>query len=180
MPQSAEALIEKFCLDAVNATSLLYKAGLYGQMLVIIYSSIDSMGLLDAPPTQASASGDSFKNWVKKYLLTNGAFEFNEVDFWSARCSVLHTFTSESDLSKAGKAKEIQYFSGPKDSPMAQAFVSATKSIDNGKHVPAHLEDTCLAFLEALKIFPNDLLAKCKSDPAYEVRLKKVLQKFAL
>lgn len=61
MPQSAEDLIEKFCLNTVSATSLLYKSGLYGQMLVIIYSSIDLMGLLDAPPTQASASGDSFK-----------------------------------------------------------------------------------------------------------------------
>jgi len=63
---------------------------------------------------------------------------------------------------------------------MAQVFVAATNTIDNGKHVPAHIEDTYLAFLEALKVFPKDLLMNCGKDPAYEARLKKVLQQFAL
>lgn len=180
MQSDTESLIEKFCMNTLNATSLLYKEGLYGHMLVVLYSSIDSMGLLDAPPAQTSASGASFKNWVRKYLLVNGTFEFNEVDFWASRCSVLHTFTSESDLSKAGKAKQIQYYSGPKDSLMAKAFVGATKDIDGGKHVTAHLEDTYLAFLESLETFPKDLLENCKNDEAYDARLCKILQKYSL
>lgn len=177
---TTQELIEKFCMNTVSAMGLLYRDKLYGQMLVLLYSSIDSMGLLDAPPTQTSASGDSFKNWVKKYLLTYPGLEYNEVDLWAARCAVLHTFTSESDLSKRGRAREVQYYSGPKDSPMAKAFVAATKIIDNGKHVSAHIDDTYLAFLEALKVFSKDLLNNCSKDQAYEARLNKVLQQFAL
>ena len=145
-------------------------------MLIVMYSTIDSMGLLDAPPTQISANGESFKNWVKTYLLPHGQFDFNEVDCWAARCSVLHTFTSESDLSRKGTAKQIQYYAGPKDTPEAEAFVKATKQIDNGAHVPAHLEDTYQAFLKGLKSFANGLSDKCKSDSKYEKRLYKVLQ----
>lgn len=65
MQMTTQELIEKFCMNTLGATGMLYKEKLYGQMLVLLYSSIDSMGLLDAPPTQASASGESFKNWVK-------------------------------------------------------------------------------------------------------------------
>ena len=180
MQQTTDSLIDKFCIDTVTATGLLYDKGLSGQMLVIIYSAIDSMGLLAAPPSQTSASGVTFKSWVNNYLLPNGHFEFTEVDFWAARCSVLHTFTSESDLSKDGKAREIQYYSGPKDNPMAQAFVAATREIDGGKHVAAHIEDTYLAFLEGVKSFAQKLSDNCKTDPAYERRLRKIIQQHAL
>lgn len=149
-------------------------------MFVLMYSTIDSMGLLDAPPTQISANGESFKNWVKKYLLPHGMFDFNEVDLWAARCSVLHTFTSESDLSKKGMAKQIQYYLGAKDTPIAEAFVKATKQIDDGAHVPANLEDTYRAFLEGLKSFETELSEKCKFDSTYEMRLRKVLQQFQM
>jgi hypothetical protein len=175
MEQDNESLIEKFCLDTVKATSLLYDEKLYGHMLVVIYSSIDSMGLLDAPPTQLSASKESFTNWVKKYILPNGSFDFNELDLYAARCSVLHAFTSESDLSKKGKAKEIHYYSGPKDDPLIKAYIECEK----WKRVAADLNDIYMAFLEALKSFHKDLLANCNSNSANEARLRKVLHKFA-
>jgi hypothetical protein len=180
MANDTEALIEKFCANTVLSAKLLYDHGLYGQMLVVLYSSIDSMGLLDAPPTQAGASGESFKTWVKTYLLSLGSFEFTDIDFWAARCSVLHTFTSESDLSIKGKAREIQYFSGSMDSPMGQAFVVATRQIDDGKHVPANIEETYLAFLRGIEVFGKALAAKCRNDAVYGSRVRKLLQRFSL
>ena len=113
-------------------------------------------------------------------MLTDARINFNEVDFWSARCAVLHTFTSQSDLSNCGKARELQYYSGPKDSLQAKAFVATTPLIDGGKHLPVHIEDTLLVFLDALKKVPFDLSANCKADPAYEKRLRNVLQQFSL
>jgi len=180
MQLSTEDLIGNFFGDAVKATSLLHSNNLYGHLMVIIYSSIESMGLLDASPSQTKATGQTFKDWVKKYMLTYPGLEFNEVDLWAARCAVLHTFTSQSDLSNDGKARQIQYYSGPKDTPMAQAFVVATKQIDNGAHVPAHIEDTYLAFLDGLKKFSGDLLANCKQSSAHESRLRNILQQFAM
>ncbi|MBC3829920.1 hypothetical protein H8K33_00195 [Undibacterium amnicola] len=179
MSQSTEALIGKFISNTVDATGLLYEKSLFGHLLVLMYSSIDSMGLLDSAPDVTSASGQTFKDWVKKYILNSSVLEFNEVDFWGARCAVLHTFTSQSDLSRNGKARQIQYFSGPKDSPMGLAFVAATKNIDDGAHVSAHIEDTYLAFLDGLKNFYVDLINKCKSNSTYEIRLNHVLQNYS-
>ena len=66
MQLSIEELIQKFISSTVTGLGLLHREKLYGQVLILLYSHIDSLGLLDAPPAQNSASVDSFKNWVKK------------------------------------------------------------------------------------------------------------------
>jgi hypothetical protein len=105
MSAEIDQKIESFCINTLKGLSLLYENRLYGQMLVLIYSFIDSAGLLDAPSSQSKATGESFKNWVKKYIINDSQINFNEVDLWSARCAVLHTFTSQSDLSNNVNAK---------------------------------------------------------------------------
>jgi len=172
--------IDKYFSSVIAAVGLLYEKQFYGQMLILIYSAIDSMGLLDAELTQTNASGVTFQKWVKKYILPHTGIEFSEVDFWGARCGVLHTFTAESGLSKQGKARQIQYYSGPKDSQKALAFVKNARSFENGKHVPARIEDVLEAFLGAMKIFPDHLLNNCTENSAYETRLNKVLQQYSL
>ncbi len=115
MSLEIDSRIEKYLSNSLHGLNLLYGAKLYGQMLVLLYSCIDAMGLLDAPPSQIRATGDSFKNWVKKYMLGDPRINFNELDFWAARCAVLHTFTSQSDLSNNNNAKELQYYAGAKE-----------------------------------------------------------------
>lgn len=85
------------------------------------------MGLLNAPGDQVDATGDSFKKWVKDYLLQNCAVDFTETDLWAARCSVLRTFAAESRLSHDGKARQLQYYGGGKESAEAKRFVEYTK-----------------------------------------------------
>ncbi|MBL6986433.1 MAG: hypothetical protein ISR72_05185 [Methylobacter sp.] len=111
---SIEEMIHKYVSATVDATSILFEKELYDHLLVVIYSTIDTVGFLDAPSNQTSATSESFKNWIKKYFLSYPGTEFNEVDLWAARCAVLHTFTSQSDLSRSGKARELQYYDGEK------------------------------------------------------------------
>ncbi|WP_313495884.1 hypothetical protein [Pseudoxanthomonas mexicana] len=177
---SIEEMITKYLLACIDATGTLYQKELYGHLLVVIYSSIDTLGLLDAPPDQVSASGASFKSWVQNYLVPQPSVEFNEIDLWAARCAVLHTFTTQSDLSRAGKAREIQYYGGDKTTPQAKRFVSITKAMDGGRHLPVHFEDFYGAFLQALRLFVPDLDAKCSADPKCEKRLREVLQIFPM
>ena len=172
--------IDRFILDTIEATRLVYDKKLYGHLMVLIYSAIDSMGLLNSPPNKKYAEGASFKGWVKTYLLNNPEIQFNEEDFWAARCAVLHTFTSKSRLSSEGKAREIKYFSFQKDSPIAKAVFEATNEIDNGAHVPAHIEGTYIAFLDGLEKFASDLALKCDTSVEYKKRLLNVLQPFVL
>jgi hypothetical protein len=81
MSLEIDSRIEKYLSNSLHGLNLLYGAKLYGQMLVLLYSCIDAMGLLDAPPSQIKATGDSFKNWVKKYMLGDPRINFNELDF---------------------------------------------------------------------------------------------------
>ena len=104
--------------------------------------------------------------------------EFNEEDLWGARCAVLHTFTSESDLSKANKVREIQYIADKKEG--MESLLNQIRALDNGKHVPAFIEDLIFALFEAIKKFTLVLLANCQNDPAYEKRLNKILQTYAI
>ncbi len=95
-------------LSATKAIGTLFREDLLPHSLVIIYSTIDACGLLDAPAQQTVATGESFKAWVRKYVLSYPGLEFNELDLWSARCAVLHSFTSGSSLSNEGKARELR------------------------------------------------------------------------
>jgi len=63
--------------------------------LVLIYSGIDTLGLLAAAPEIEDATGETFKGWCKKYLLARlqsiDGKPLEAVDLWAARCGVLHT-----------------------------------------------------------------------------------------
>jgi hypothetical protein len=179
-PKTPKELIDRFALDTIEATQLLYSKKLYGHLMTLIFSTIDAMGLLDSPPTETRATKNTFKEWVKKYLLKNQGIQFNENDFYAARCSVLHTFTSKSDLSNKGEARQIQYFANLKNTPMEKVIIEATNDIDNGAHVPAHIEDIFLAFSKGMDQFTVDFISKCNTSIEYEERLRNVLQPFSL
>jgi hypothetical protein len=180
MEHKVDELIESFVLDTMKGITLLHDQKLFGQMLVLLYSSIDALGLLDAPESQTEATGTSYKEWVKKYILDGNAFLFNEVDFWAARCSVLHTLTSKSKLSESNRAKQIQYFTGPTDSELAKAFIAEAINIDGGKHVPANIEEVYIAYLGGLQKFIPELAKNCAENQLYFNRVKDLLQKFKL
>lgn len=180
MQQDITKKIQGFTQDTLNATQLLYKNQLFGQMLVIMYSAIDTAGLLNAPPSTKKATGETFQNWVEKYLLKQNNFEFNALDLWAARCAVLHTFTADSDLSNHGKAKKIIYISSKTDSAQLQAILEGTRSIDNGTNVPAIIEEVHFAFNAALHEFSGDLAKNCHTNSAFPTRLGNVLQRCAL
>lgn len=143
--------IDSFCLNTINAVELLYKKKLYAHMMVLIYSAVDSMGLLVAEPNVNRADSKSFQNWTQKYLIEKKSFNFRAIDFWAARCGVLHTFTTESDLSRNEKANEIQYYSGNQDSETSKKFERTTQVLNNGKYVPANIENLLIGFLDGLK-----------------------------
>jgi hypothetical protein len=178
--QPVEKMITDFAKDTINAAQLLHSNHLMGQMMVIIYSAIDTMGLLDAPPGEEEATGVTFKAWVTTYLLPEDlSFEFNDVDLWGARCAVLHTFTAESRLSKGGHARQLQYFGGDKDTSLAQAFPATVRLMDGGgKHVAVNYDDMLLAFLKAIGRFAPVLEKNCKQNGSYESRLRSVLQQY--
>ncbi len=173
----AEQMISQYISSTWNAVKALYDKALYGQVLLIIYSAIDTCGLLGASSEVVSASGDSFKKWAKKYLQIGSQVGLNEDDLWAARCGVLHTFTAESDNTRNGKARKIVYYTGDPDTQEIKKVINETQSLG---YLPVHYGDLVKAFSKAILKFKPELDALCKSDSAYSSRLGKVLQIYSL
>lgn len=126
--------ISEYFIDSIKAVGLLYSNKLIGQALILIFSTIDAVGLLNAPKSQKRSTQETFKSWVKKYMLNDPRVEYTARDLWASRCATLHTYTTSSDLSNSGKAKEILFYSGdPLDSKNSEfskfPIVSLVKNI---------------------------------------------------
>ncbi|HCH2845197.1 hypothetical protein NOK91_24570 [Vibrio parahaemolyticus] len=172
--------IDKYFITVIEAVDLLHKNKFMGQALTIIYSTIDACGLLDAPDSQEKATGSSFKSWVNKYMLEDESLECNADDLWGARCAVLHTHTSTSDLSKANRVREIQYISGPPQHPVVEAFMIASKEIVEGKVVGINVDILVIDFLKAIAKFSNEFSERAKQSEVCQERASKILLHFAL
>ena len=81
--------------------------------LSLIYSGIDSFGLLGANANVQDASGDTFKQWCELYILPRmksvEGDPITSVDLWAARCGILHTSTPLSKLEREGRARQVWY-----------------------------------------------------------------------
>ncbi len=81
--------------------------------LSLIYSGIDTLGLLAAPPGITDATGDTFKDWCARYIVPRlQSIEGQPItpgDLWGGRCGIVHTSTPISALSRAGMVHEFWY-----------------------------------------------------------------------
>jgi hypothetical protein len=83
------------------------------QALALIYSGIDTLGLLDAPPSVSDATRSTFMPWCETYIIPRvqsvEGDPLTAIDLYAARCGVLHTSTPASNLGRKGDAREIWY-----------------------------------------------------------------------
>ena len=97
----------------LQAIGTLWDAELPEAALIIIYSGIDSFGFLHASPGVLDASGNTFKQWCEKYILTRlrgvDGKRISSEDLWAARCGVLHTSTPLSTREREGRARQVFY-----------------------------------------------------------------------
>lgn len=172
--------IDEYFITAIEAVDLLHQNKFMGQVLTIIYSTIDACGLLDAPDSQDKATGCTFKSWVSKYMLDDESLECNADDLWGARCAILHTHTSTSDLSKANRVREIQYISGPPQHPVVEAFIVASKEINDDKTIGINIDLLVIDFLRAIAKFSADFAERAKQSEVCRERASKILLHFAI
>ena len=78
--------------------------------LVLLYSGIDAAASQE--PAAGKGVGERFEKWVDRYMLKGKPLPCTARELYAARCAVVHTFTPDSDLSKAGKARVVAYAYG--------------------------------------------------------------------
>ena len=170
-------IIEPYLFETLSSIKLLYKNNLHTQALIITMSTIDSFGLLNSPVSETKSSSRSFKEWADKYICSNPEIEYTSEDLWGYRCSLLHTFTMSSDLSKSGRVKEIIFYSGSKRSPKMVTLEDFAANLPKNEYVVAHLETTISVFAEACRLFARELDLTSRESPEIDERLGNILNR---
>lgn len=128
--------------------------------LVLMYSHIDALAWSAAAATEAAVR-IRFEQWVTHWLLPrlpSYADEITATDLYAARCAVLHTLTGKSDLSKAGRAREIAYAWGTGQIDVLQNGLA--RSSGGAKIVALHYDD----LLGSLRSAVADFFEAAKTD----------------
>jgi len=117
--------ITSFTVDTVGVLTYLIKAEKYTQALIILYSAIDTMAWTSIP--EGNVTKQIFCDWVEKYMNPNETLGCKSIDLYSARCGLVHSYSSESSLSQDGEAKEIWYVSSPASKEDLQTYANQLK-----------------------------------------------------
>ncbi len=136
--------------------------------LALVYCGIDIFAAMSRPASQEEATRHDFTKWCDRYLLPGKPLECTAVDLYGARCSVLHTYTSKSALSRSGKARQIVYAWGRNSAADLQAMVDATKF--KGTHVAVHIETLATAFEHAVNTYLTEALSDPEQLPVLQAR----------
>lgn len=80
--------------------------------LQLTFAAIDSMAYLSLPVSKEYPSRTDFADWCDKYLKFNCDEKIAGLEWFAARCGLIHQYTAESKLSKDGKVRMIGYYGG--------------------------------------------------------------------
>jgi len=137
--------------DLIESIEACLKKGRVLPCLTLLYSGIDVVASLD---TDGVATRKGFLNWVDNYLLKALPIDCTAFDLYAARCAVVHTFTPESDLSKAGRARKIVYAWGNGD---LSKLKKASVIIDHNDTAHVHLTDLVTAFRNGIAAYLEEI-----------------------
>jgi hypothetical protein len=101
--------------DLLRSIDLCFRNQFLLSGLVLLYCTIDIMAWLSRPQSQTDTRRNDFLAWVNKYLLPKANLNCTPIDLYAARCSIVHSYSAESKLSRGGRARRICYTSGDKD-----------------------------------------------------------------
>jgi len=141
--------------DMIGSIELLYEKEHYYPSVMLQYSLIDICGWLKYG--ESNPSSVTFKKWAKEYVLSQTpAVKFNVDDLWSARCGLLHMFSSDSRDYKRGMARGIAYSFTSKGYKQLIAYLK-TKDL-GGDSVPMDNEQFKNVLVEAAMAFRDELV----------------------
>lgn len=134
--------------------------------LILIYSTIDIMAWLNRDEDHDDVMRSDFLSWVDCFLMPDSGLSCTSTDLYAARCSLLHSYTAESKLSREGKASQIFYVWGAAQDQDLQEIIDRV----NTRNAKAVHVDKLLA---ALKLGIGRFLAVVKHAELTQNRAEK-------
>jgi hypothetical protein len=80
--------------------------------IILLYAGIDAMAFTTLPPERQYVKPQDFIAWVERYIRFPGPFQVSGADLYGARCAALHTYGSESRMSRDGECRIILHVKG--------------------------------------------------------------------
>jgi hypothetical protein len=146
-------------LPLLQAVELCIPNRLFTPALVLTYSGIDAAAWVNTNKPSTDRTG--FKEWVDRYLLPAEPLPCSADDLYSARCALLHNLSSDSDMTKLGKARVIWYAWKP-------APLTPLEKLAALPHAPNPIamygDDLVEAFSLGLVALENDLTRDVSGD----------------
>lgn len=131
--------------------------------LILLYAGIDIAGWLAAEDPSESV-GKRFTAWVDRYMLPAPGIECSALDFYGARCGLLHSMSPSSNLSEGGKVAQLSYAWGDSRATDLKALILTGQMANR---VAVQGEALIEAFEAGLYKFFDDV----QSDPQLQARV---------
>ena len=139
-------------IEQVEAIALCLDRNYPFAALILLYVSIDTLGWIAAEREDAPV-GKRFVAWIERYMLPDAGLPCNGVDLYAARCGLLHRLSWESDLSVAGRARELYFVWGNRPLGVLADFLAER----NDRAIAMRIEDLLRAFHVGIRRFVEDL-----------------------
>jgi len=168
-----------------RSVRILLDSGCYLGALTILFSTLDAMGNLDRPANNEKGTKRDFLTWADRYIRLEaavrsdvvelvGTSRITSVELYAARCAVLHTYGSESDISRAGNARQIGWMVSSKTNvPCKPAAVC--KPTAGKKLVMVDINHFSNVVLDAVDRFIRDALTDESRKEILGIRLRNLL-----
>lgn len=136
----------------------------FGSAVILIYSGIDTMAYLGMPGAQAEVQRTDFVKWVDGYIHFPCEEKISGLEFYAARCAMLHNYGVRSRLTRQGQCRQLGYLD--KSVPEIRYVPEVPDSVLVS--VPALAE----AFFNGVDSFLIDLFAHGERASLAEQRLR--------
>jgi hypothetical protein len=73
--------------------------------IILVYCGIDALAYLNMPQDHERVRREDFVAWVDRYLVFRNGLRLSGLEAYAARCAVVHTYTAEADLHRAGRVQ---------------------------------------------------------------------------
>jgi hypothetical protein len=178
MPSEVEPMFEESVLKTiyqhVSAIRLCLRSGLQLPALILVYVGIDAFGALGRPLGQKRKTGKDFIAWADRYMVKPSSLSVTAVELYGARCGLLHTLGSDSNLSDAGKMRPVVYSWGDRNVGPANSLLEQIEL----PGVVAKIENIADAFVEGIALFGQEVDATPKLEDEVSSRARKMFGQF--
>jgi len=137
--------------EMYSSINILMKKGLFSPSLILTYSLIDIMAWLNRPPKSEDVQQLDFIQWSEKYLQPIINLKCTSLELYGARCGMVHSYNSESGLSRKKIARKIYYAFDNAQEIFLQRYIEINE-IDKDIIV-VNIEKLVSCLLEGMKAF---------------------------